>query len=64
MTPNPDQQPTAPKRHIVKEIVRNKATRQWCVVCSCGKESFDETKAEAIEWHRDHVDIAKSLARS
>ena len=49
---------TAP-RHILKEIVYLKPIHQWCATCSCGHESYDETKSEAMNWHRDHVDLAK-----
>jgi hypothetical protein len=45
--------------HRVKEIARYAPARQWCVVCTCGHESYDATKSEAIQWHRDHVDLAK-----
>jgi hypothetical protein len=49
----------APVRHILKEIAYLKTIHQWCATCSCGHESYDETKAEAMNWHRDHVDLAR-----
>jgi hypothetical protein len=46
--------------HKVSEILLHTAIGQWKVVCMCGHESFDQTKAEAVNFHRDHVDSERS----
>lgn len=45
--------------HILKELNRLPAIGQWVAVCSCGHESFDASKVEAVNWHREHIDEAK-----
>lgn len=51
------------QRHVMKEIARHTMIKQWKVVCSCGHESFDATKKEAMGWHRDHVMEASGKSR-
>lgn len=47
------------QRHTIKEVERHTMIKQWKVTCSCGHESFDQTRKEAIGWHRDHAAESK-----
>jgi len=48
--------------HILKELTRLPSIGQWRAVCSCGHESFDASKVEAVNWHRMHIDEARKKA--
>jgi hypothetical protein len=45
--------------HILKELTKLPSIGQWRALCSCGHESFDATKVEAVNWHRDHIAEAR-----
>jgi hypothetical protein len=50
------------KLHILTELIKLPAIGQWRAACSCGHESFDASKVEAVNWHRTHIKEARKDA--
>jgi hypothetical protein len=48
--------------HILKELIKIPSIGQWRATCSCGHESFDASRVEAVNWHRDHIADARRKA--
>ena len=47
--------------HILRSLIKD-PDGQWRATCSCGHSSFDPSKVEAVNAHRDHIAQARQAA--
>ena len=48
--------------HILRSLIKDASAGQWRATCSCGHSSFDPSKVEAVNLHRDHIAQARQAA--
>jgi hypothetical protein len=47
--------------HILRSLIKD-PDGQWRATCSCGHQSFDTSKVEAVNLHREHIAEARKVA--
>lgn len=48
--------------HILRSLIKDTDTGQWRATCSCGNQSIDPSKVEAVNIHRAHITEARTVA--